>query len=347
MIWIVLLAIALVGLALFPAFQEWLRPQDDAPLGIDDLYPSDWHKIARHKVSGDTPTHAEEDEASMGAEIHALTDVRKLPRNAEPRLLRAAFSDSRIVVSNTSLAVIGQRIDRLKVRGNLSLAGGTSTDRWIHASGVVSCDGTSRFMGSVTAGRSIKLENGTRFERLEAPEIRTGSERIATPKPSPDFSDHIAEFGTLIRKAGKMWILSGDVFIPENHRVTSNLLILGQLHVGKGSVIAGDVKAHESIILAEGAGIEGNLFSREDILLTGSNLITGVLLSEASLRIGAGSVIGHPDQPVTVSAPQVTLSHHTKISGCVLAQHAGSVIWEDDWTESTISTPNNPVRHVA
>jgi len=196
--------------------------------------------------------------------------------------------------------------------------------RWIHAEGSVIAAAGSNLFGRLSAGKSICVSPGCRFERAHAPIIFAGTDTqvpFATPVPR---NGTAAEARKTPEKLGRSRI-HGDVRLRSGDIFLGNIIVTGAIQVEKDTQILGSAKAHGDIRLHDRAQIEGAVVSNCSVH-TGSNCyVKGPLLAEQEIYLGAGTRVGTPNSPTTVSAPRIRLASGCVIHGTVWARVEGRV----------------------
>ena len=196
--------------------------------------------------------------------------------------------------------------------------------RWIHAEGSVIAAAGSNLFGRLSAGKSICVSPGCRFERAHAPIIFAGTDTqipFATPVPRNGTAAEARETPEKLGRSrihGDVRLRSGDIFL-------GNIIVTGTIQVEKDTQILGSAKAHGDIRLHDRAQIEGAVVSNCSVH-TGSNCyVKGPLLAEQEIYLGAGTRVGTPNSPTTVSAPRIRFASGCVIHGTVWARVEGRV----------------------
>jgi predicted acyltransferase (DUF342 family) len=179
----------------------------------------------------------------------------------------------------------------------------------------------------------VVLEEDCRFERLHAPRVAFGALRVEPP-PAPGTELPVLEAdrigpGVTIEVGAGRWLIRGDVEIPPEARVESDLVVTGRCRIRRGAVVAGSVKSHKTLVLEDDVQILGSTVSEGDIG-TGRNChLHGPVVSEREVRMATGTVVGRPDALTTVSALDLTVAPGVVVHGTVWAHRRGRVTdWE-------------------
>lgn len=347
MTWLLLFATTALVLALpmIPAFLEWRRPSDVAPLPIDttDALDPTWRarsaaerlfvalaggrtalgdrRIAHVDLGGAWPLDRDERKSGDSLRIWHATGDAVLP--AKTRFLAAVFArgDLKTAFSGTHGA--------LWARGRMTLGESTTVIRWAHAHAVeVGRDADLR--GRVTADEAIRVRAGTRFSLLQAPEIafeaspreavasRAGQAAAAVVRGLPDTvaTDH------LCRRS----VASGALDVPSDRAWSTDLVCHGDLALGARCHAGGDVKARGGIAIAPRSLVDGTLVAAGTIVLDEGCEVLGSVVSEEAVVLRPGCRIGTPDRPATVSAPRIEIAADVIVHGTVWAGESGVVV---------------------
>ena len=128
--------------------------------------------------------------------------------------------------------------------------------RWVHAVGAIDCAPSCRLYGRISSERSIRLQAGCVFTRLNAPRIELGN-LLPDSVPAVEYTaGRNAASGVMERVLhdGDLQIAPGEVF-------AKHLVVRGTLRIGEGARMLGNVKAQKGIVLDHGAFAYGSLIS--------------------------------------------------------------------------------------
>jgi hypothetical protein len=120
--------------------------------------------------------------------------------------------------------------------------------RWVHAVGEFSAASGCRLYGRVSSDRSIRLQAGCSFLRLNAPRIETG--QGGTAEVSAPQGQHASETSSL--SAPQRLLHDGDFEIAAGEIFRGNLVVRGNLHIGSGARVYGSVKSDQELVLDSG-----------------------------------------------------------------------------------------------
>jgi len=208
---------------------------------------------------------------------------------------------------------------------SIELGVGSRTLRWLDARKVIRVGGDSRLAGRVSAGELIQLAPGCRFERLWAPRIVLGSDRLSSPARLECRAAAPTDLGVPVEVASGRWLVRGPLVLGAGILIEADLVVTGSLTVGPGSRIAGSLKSHEDLHVGRDVVIEGSVVSGRNLQLSECCEISGPVLAEDMVTIGAGCQIGHPARPTTVSAGRMRIDVGVVAHGTLWARDGGVV----------------------
>lgn len=193
--------------------------------------------------------------------------------------------------------------------------------RWLHAEGKIVVGQLSRLFGRVSSEEAIYLSPGCSFERMHAPTIFTsiGSEldlASAAPETKP-----LAEEA---RRLGRSRI-NGDLHLGSGEMLLGNIIVTGSIHMDERTRIFGSAKGNGDIHLRDQVEVQGSLVSTRTIHIASNCSVRGPLLAENEIIIGAGTQIGTPGSPTSVSAPRIRISRDCAVHGTLWARVEGRV----------------------
>lgn len=185
----------------------------------------------------------------------------------------------------------------------------------------------------------LQVPVGTPFVSLKAPAIWLGTPRAErvwdrwTCDASPDAIDALASLppATRVLPGAQPWGLNGarlegSRVLPAGCRLQGPLLVLGDLQLGEGCVVNGDIKAHGDITLSPRCRVSGAMVALRSVQLGDGSTVQGPVLAQRHLHVARGVRIGTPPHPSTASADWVSLSAGSVVHGQVLAREAGVVL---------------------
>ncbi|MDX2074320.1 MAG: hypothetical protein SFX19_08175 [Alphaproteobacteria bacterium] len=229
----------------------------------------------------------------------------------------------------------------LRIRENCTIL------RWTHSNGEMAVGRHSKLFGRATSNHSIILGDDVQFERLHAPRILTSSAQSSIPlTPAPNLTMLEDLSGVKIQSATR-WVLKGGLDFPARYRFTGDIVAQDNASIGDQAHIKGSIKCNapndavydpQKTSLADYANkypdrfdignkvhIEGSVVSSGDLFIGEQCKIMGPVIAEGLLVIGAGSVIGSPEHPTTVTAPHIIIESGCIVHGTLWATESGVV----------------------
>lgn len=351
---LILIVLALMVLPLMPALLEWRRRSDAEPLRVvreQDTSIRHFAHSFRRLVAGILETHGlvldaladGVEGAWMGSErFRTVGGGGELQVRPEEQRSRAV---SVVIVAGAdlhlpALMVFEQEVycggtlgtgDQVTARAlyaesGISLGRDCVTGRWLHAGGWVTTRTGCRLYGRASSDAGIWLAPGARFERVSAPMILTGRiEKLpdggdasaASPWNTPE---HALALDDQTR------LLKTDLMLPPGAQYAGNLVVHGQLRLGRGAKLGGSLKARDDLILDGACLIRGALVSESTVRLGPGCRVAGPIIAEQAVHLGPGCVIGSPNRPTTITAPRILVSPGAAVSGSLWAAVEGSVL---------------------
>jgi cytoskeletal protein CcmA (bactofilin family) len=326
---------------MIPALMELFRPTDIAPLKVVDRSSGYVAYFARNfRQYLEKQTAALPREAQAGDFFGLLPDGTQFLRvhKTADALTREAEegTQSRLVVVDTPLTLKGGETFLMEVYARAPLVGGpgavyravyaeqelTLGDRsrvlrWAHAGGRMVVGAHSVLRGRITSDTAVMLSGDVVFERIGAPVIAVGA--VQEPPPTPPSLPKAFKFPKGARRVGDHVRVEGDLDVPEGLRVTSSVVVSGRLRIGLGAIVEGSVKAHGDVDLADEAQVKGAVVTRTRLMTGTGAWIAGPAIAEERVRLGKNTLVGGPDLPATVSAPEVELATGATVYGQISA----------------------------
>jgi len=335
-----------LAVPLIPACRELIRKTDHAPLNVVQQHAGDVRFFAdgfRHYLASIRPNLED-------AELHG-TDAMIVMPDGIPCLVLAREAAShdlgidrgtcaKTIVSLGDLALPAATIFVRDIYAQRNLEGGAGNQyravlgegdvllaedsivmRWVHAVGAIDCAPHCALYGRMSSDRLIQLHQGCNFTRLNAPRIAIGTYRdhrsAATPEDSiPATPNEIVD----------RVLHEGDFSIAPHETFAEHLVVRGELHVGAGARILGNVKAQKAVILEPSVMAHGSLISSTELRIGPNCLLRGPVIAEHTISIGDGTQIGSEGVPTTVSAPKIEIAEGAIVFGTMWAREHGRVV---------------------
>ncbi|MES2414156.1 MAG: hypothetical protein V4614_10165 [Pseudomonadota bacterium] len=330
-----LVCLLLLTLPFIPAVREWRHPTDSSALLISASYTSDIDHFARRlnadaraRLGTGSPTGFED----FDFVTHPVDTIDL--RNARKRMISPDIHSSEPIHCGPPLYVNGSIhagpesiFSAIYATGSIALGAQSEIRDWGHADGVLVLNNNSVAMRRISAGIAVELGNETWFERVQAPVVHFGSRR-RHHEPSPDPDKQQADYAELpdaVMQTPLLYIVRGNCTLPPRRIYRGSLVVTGFLIVGPGTTVIGDVKAREGISIATGAQVLGAVTCEKRVYMFDESVVSGPLISESDILIGANAVIGQQDAQTTISARNIIVEDGVVAHGAVWAHEIGMV----------------------
>ncbi|HKP29684.1 MAG TPA: polymer-forming cytoskeletal protein [Gemmatimonadales bacterium] len=344
---LLVLTAAWLVLPLVPALRELFRPTDVEPLtmvGRDNADVARFARNFREYLKGQLATLDGEPDA-RGEQTGKLPDntpfmrLARLP-NEISRTSMPPGANGRLLVLDQSTVLDGGEQFRLEVWSREDFIGGPSATyrailgeqnvelaeksvvtRWVHSVGPLVVGPRSSLYGRTSSEKEVHMGAGVTFDRIGAPVIMVGT---ASPRPMP-----VASTGRKFqapersRRLGDHLRVEQDLEVPADTVIEGNMVVAGRCWLGRGVRVNGSLKVHRELTIDEGVVITGALVSRKLIKAGKDCWIQGPIISEEHLMLDAGTTVGTPEQPTTVSARTIMLATGVTLCGQVMGEEGG------------------------
>jgi len=224
---------------------------------------------------------------------------------------------------------VGSRYRALYAEEDVELGEQSIILRWVHAGRALDVGFNCSMFGRASANASIFIHGACAFERMRAPVIELGPRefdegwregreelREIDPESLPGFKD----------RTHRRILIDGDLTLPERSFLDCELVVWGDVHVGKGSRCTGSVKSHGNLVLADGVQIDGSLVSQRGMEIGSGCRVHGPVLAERHLRALGRCQFGRALRPTTIRAESIRLHMGSVVHGTVWATSEGSVL---------------------
>jgi predicted acyltransferase (DUF342 family) len=324
----------LIALPFVPGIVEIRRPRDSTALSVvqdNTKEPRHFGMSLRERLQ---PFIAEVDELPSYREIQ-LRNRESLEVHENLQIPESGHTSSLLVARNRlevgmgatiseaygmGDVVVGSkaRIRGLAVDGALTLGSDCKVERWIDAEGKIKAGEQCDLGVSASSSLSLSVAEGSKFQRLWGMPVTTSTSHSLDSPDSPYNEPSAAD--------SLVW--GRDLMsLPPKTRLSSGLVVDGDLFVGAGSLIKGDIKAHGSVILAAGVRVSGNVICRKSLIIGPRCTVSGNVFAERDIEIGPNSSVGRVDAYKTVySARRISLGNKVKVFGWVVAEAGGRVV---------------------
>ncbi|HEY4306125.1 MAG TPA: hypothetical protein VGM82_16760 [Gemmatimonadaceae bacterium] len=218
------------------------------------------------------------------------------------------------------------------VEQDASLGDEATVFRWADAGNQLKVGTNSTLWGRASAGKTMVLAEGTRFERLAAPRMFFGAteasdaeERAAETRRLTQVQYTTFEPPDRATISEGRWALDGDLHIPEGNVVQSDLVLTGALTMGRGAKIDGAVRANT--ITTEDECVFSRSIVAEKFLAVGAHChITGPIAVEGEAVFGDECRVGELGDETTISAITIRMGRAVELSGEIWARGLGIVM---------------------
>jgi len=223
----------------------------------------------------------------------------------------------------------------------------TTVLRWAHSDGDMMVGRFSKLYGRATSKQSIFLGEGVHFERLYAPIILSTARSNLVEVPEYKERTVLTELPDVKIQSGRRWVLNGHLDMPADSYFDGDIVTGTTASIGSGTHIKGSVKinAHDDVVyhlqntgviartnkktargeVGDNVIIDGSLISSHDLTIGENCKILGPVIAEGLLVIGAGTTIGSPEIPTTVTSKQIIIESGCTIYGTLWATEGGLV----------------------
>lgn len=196
---------------------------------------------------------------------------------------------------------------------------------WAHSDAAISLGSHARLYGRISADVEIALRQHSRFGRMQAPLIRFGPSAPAAAPAAPPSLTALALPGAIIDQAPERWLVAGSLDVPAASFHAASLVTRKDLTVGPGSHIGASIKSNGDLRLEGQVRIDGAVVCTGNMYIGPGCTIKGPVVCEQTVVIAAGTVIGSPDFPTTVTAPEIRIDEGVLAHGTVWARELGFV----------------------
>lgn len=335
------ICLTLLVLPFVPAFAEWLRPTDVAPLPISPNYANDIDYFAR-RLRADVAAK-QGTGASTGYEDFAYVTSQTSEEDWQhltKRLISTQDIDSGWSIKTVQPLYVegdittpnGSTFNALYAAGSINLGQHSEVLDWAHA-------GRSIFLGMgcvalrrLSAGDKIELGVETWFERMYAPTIVFGQESFQYASSTKNLVSntsqavgYLKDIPNAIAQTPSVFLVRGDCTLPADTHFSGSLIVTGLLTIGAFTTIQGNLKARGGVRVGHGARIEGAIVCEKRIDLWHGVEVWGPVVSERQIMVGSQAVIGLLHAPTTLCANVIIMTSGSKTHGAVWAGELGMV----------------------
>lgn len=203
---------------------------------------------------------------------------------------------------------------------DIELNAGSRILRWIHAAGDLIAGNDCILFGRASAGRSMTLSPGCKFERIHAPIIYSSAAAVEL-----DVKPEAAPFSKLAQAGIGRTRVHGQLQIAAGEQRRGDIVATRGLSIEERGCVFGSVKGNGDASLHPLVEVHGSLVSTRRIHIAKGCFIQGPVIAEQEIFIDSGVQIGMPASPTTVSAPIIRISPGAVLHGTVWARVEGRV----------------------
>lgn len=149
--------------------------------------------------------------------------------------------------------------------------------------------------------------HGVRFRRLTGSPLRFGRTNQPLPRAG------------LAVLASERRLVDGDFRLAPGECLRSDLVVRGDLFIGRDAVVAGSIRVEGGASVEAGARIAGALFATGAIRCDKGVWIAGPVVSRSSIELDEACVAGASGHPTTLSALNIHLGRGCELHGSIMA----------------------------
>lgn len=321
-----------------PAYYEFVRKRDAAPLSIKMDYVKDPHFFSQsfkqkfnesltdaNRTAGLHDMKISKQEMVEIVENAAIADDVRVSsvyyvKDTLNTGNRVAFAKELYVHGNANFGE-NNEVRALACNGDIFLGRGTKIVRWIDAVGSVKADDSCRLGVSVSCRNALMIAPDCSFSRLYGFPVIVGS--VANGALVNPTKTEVAE-SALYEDAPPERDFSN---FPPHSRVENSIITNDSLTVGDSSVIYGHIKTYGNLALGENVVVTGNLFAEGTVRLGAGSRILGTVFTQDRVYVGRGVVIGTPGKIKSVVGKKgISLESAAAVYGYVMTEGKGIVI---------------------
>ena len=227
-----------------------------------------------------------------------------------------------VYVSGNADIGAGNVLRVLAADGNMTIAAGTTFERWLDSQGNLDVGSDCHLGISASCGGRLNLAGDCSFRRLYGMPVTTGNVRDAIEINSPtalSAKPTIEPESSFIRKT--------DSAIAEWSILNGHSVFLTDVRIGHHSVVNGSIKCYGDIEMEENVTIYGNVFADGKITIGKGAIISGHVFSQDTIIVSENSVISRPGVVKSVLGKKsVCLAPNVTIYGFISTEGKGKVI---------------------
>jgi cytoskeletal protein CcmA (bactofilin family) len=207
----------------------------------------------------------------------------------------------------------------------------------LHAHGSIYLRQGSAVYGRLSAGQSIRLDQGCAFQRMHAPQILTvGAEDSVSHLPVFPLQAHVCQTNADAEDAAtdrdKVFLsprprirIQGNFVLPAGETLNANVIATGEVRFGPGAHFFGNAKSYKDTIVEEDACVHGSIVCEGTVHLGPRCFVTGPVIAEGNVLLAQGSRVGTPDALTTLSSSGAKIAAGCQLHGTVWVRVRGYV----------------------
>lgn len=303
----------LMLLPFVPAWREWRRPQDAAPLPLSPLVAAPQPASSGPHGAVSTPVQPASADAAAPTRSHRLPPGPFAAQSGQPLHWPAGQAFAWLQAPTVWLGQSGSAGAQAAVQYRPSHPAPPAPLPVATAPVSPTAPQTAPQTASHTASQT-RSETASETVLPSVASSVTPASRPAAPLP-----------GAQPWGAGG-WRIDGDARLPGGQQLHGPLVVHGALQLEEASRIDGDVKVHGPVLLGPRSRIDGALVALHDVVLGNDSVVRGPLMVQGHLHLARGARIGEPARPTTASARWVTAASGSLLHGQLQARDAGVVL---------------------
>jgi predicted acyltransferase (DUF342 family) len=330
--------IILFFLPFLPAIVEIIRKEDSDPLFIPIDNPKDpryfgksFRQLVQKGIEG-LPAGPQISEVMLSKKENVqITESFHIPAAAQIENLLCVQGDmvsdvnvhfnKEVYVSGNSDIGPDNILHALAADGNITVAAGTSFDRWLDTQGNLDIGSNCNLGISASCGGRLHLADNCSFRRLYGMPVTTGDvldPAEINPPEAWSADQSVTPESSFIRKT--------DSTVAEGSILNGHIIFLKDVRIGHHSIVNGSIKCYSDIELEENVTVYGNIFADGKITIGKGAIISGNVLAQNTILISEHSVISRAGVIKSVLGKKaVHLAPNVTIYGYVSTEGKGAV----------------------
>ena len=336
---IIILAAAFAVILIFPfyfAVRELLRPRDLVPLNIDPKYTKDamyfgnsFKELIFNAVGQDPPVGIIKALFSKYEKVSVNDALRITKGNTFRELLyikkelnsedNVTFEKEVYVAQNAHLGK-GNTVRAIAAKGNIFIDENAKITRWAGADGNIRIGNNSILGARVACKGKLEVGRRCRFKYMAGNPIVTFSSGACSIESSA--------LKALQNICDGAWCNSERTLsIPQGTKIKSDMIIKGDLLIGKGCEIAASIKTYGNVQIEDSVTVRGSIFANGNIYAGEHCVVMGDIYSLKEIYMASCTEVGSETEARSViSKSRLTLGRDVIIHGYCLNENTGLTI---------------------